>query len=170
MTCPQPIDRGLSAKAADGARIPKVRVRRLPSPLHRTDRHAVQRSAVPDRYRAARRALAAALQARPAGCVGTPAPAWLHHQPRDDPRLGVPLRAADQRRSSDAPPWSSWSVLVSGRDVREGRRPLVLPLPRDRSIAMVNCSTRCSASIATVPRLVAFSEACWRYRGGVRCV
>ena len=91
-----PIDHSATTDAADGARLPPVLMRWLPTTFQRAQRYAVQRTAIPDGYRATRCPLAPALQARAARRGETPAPAWLHHQPRDNPPLGAPR----SRRSS----------------------------------------------------------------------
>ena len=84
---------------------------------HEKRRYAVQRLAVPDRHRPARRVVAPALQAGTSGRRRVAVAARLRRLVRDDPRLGVPLHAAHQHRSSDAPSRTRWPVLVSGRDV-----------------------------------------------------
>src|SRR3954447_26794233 len=60
-------DRDHRAAAGYRARLPDLPLPRMSADLQRADRHALQPPAVPDRSRPARRALAAPLQAAPAG-------------------------------------------------------------------------------------------------------
>ena len=130
MTCPHlRIDSGGSAEAADGARLLPILVRQPPSPLQRTDGDTVQRAAVSDRHRAPRRLVAPALQAQAAGRCRVARATRQQHLVRDSPRLGVPHHAAD-KRSTPGTAWRSGrSLVVHRRDVREGCRSLVRPVP-----------------------------------------
>ena len=51
---------------------------------------------------------------------------------RDDPRLGGPLRPAARGPAASEAARPGRRLLVPGRDLREGRRALVLSLPRHR--------------------------------------
>ncbi len=89
--------------------------------------------AVSNSRRNARGAVATEVQAQPARCGGNPPRTRFQRDPRNHPRLGVPLRAhrgAAATRPASGPPVF---LLVSGRDLREGRRVLMLPLSRYRS-------------------------------------
>ena len=121
------------AEAAHLPRLPHIRLSRLPEGLQRTVGHGLQRPALPAGRRAARRAPAAARHPQLPRHRCDAARTGLLRHPRDDPGLGVPLRAA---RHCAAPREASGPRLVPGRDRRAGGRALVLsrarPRPRGR--------------------------------------
>ena len=125
------VNRG-GAQAPHGARLPQVQLSLLSTALQRTNRHPVQRSPVPDGYRAARRALASALQAQLPRRGRTAPRQRLRGHPRDDPELRVPLRAAPGAPAPGQAARPRRGLLVHRRDLHEGRGPLVLPLSGHR--------------------------------------
>ena len=112
---------------------PEVQLPGMRPSLPRADRPAVQRSPGPDGYRPARRVGASPVHAPLPRRRRALAPARRRSHARDDPELGVPLRAALGGPAPGQAPRPRRGRLVHRRDLREGRGPLVLPGSGHRS-------------------------------------
>ena len=87
-----PGGRDTGTEARDGMGVSPVPLSPLPTHLQRADGHALQSPPGPHRHRAARRALALALQTQPAGPSRDVPHARLHVYPRDGAGMGRALR------------------------------------------------------------------------------